>query len=220
MPTDQELERLIENFVRDEVYFREALAMGLESEDVIVRRRLIQELRFLVEDVATAQPPGEEDLRILFDQLRERFKESERYSFSHFYFRNTREDVRSDAQQSLARLQGRETKPSVQLGDPFMMHYHYVNQDQRQVANNFGGAFAASLADLPVGQWRGPFKSAYGWHLVKLSEKRDSYIPTFDEVREIVLAEWQQQQRDKANNEAFARLHKRYQVEIHSAQES
>jgi len=235
LPTDQELESLIDNFVREEVYFREALAMGLQREDVIVRRRLVQKLRFLVEDVATAQPPSDQKLRGLFNKMQDNFQEPARYSFSHFYFRNTRKDARSDARQSLDQLQflAKQAKankstannattdePPKHWGDSFMMRYHYVNQDQRQIANNFGGSFAASVAGLPAGQWRGPFKSAYGWHLVKLSDKRDSYIPDFDEVSESVLAHWHQQQRDKANEEAFARLQKSYQIEIHKTQES
>jgi len=220
LPGDRELENLIDNFVREEVYFREALAMGLERDDVIVRRRLVQKLRFLVEDVATVQTPGDEELRRLFDQLREYFLEPERFSFSHIYFRHSREDARGDAQKSLVQLKGGKGKTPKQLGDPFMMRYHYANQNQPQIAESFGGDFAAQVASLAPGQWHGPFQSAYGWHLVKLSEKRDSYTPAFDDVKESVMAQWYQQQREKANDEAFERLQKTYQIKIHQTQES
>ncbi len=220
LPTDQELAHMINNFVREEIYFREALAMELGREDVIVRQRLVQKLRFLVEEVATAQAPSDEELRELFDQMSERFLEPERFSFSHVYFRNTREDARTDAQQSLEQLQGAADKSPQQLGDPFMRRYHYANQDKPQITESFGGAFAAQVSSLSPGRWHGPFQSVYGWHLVKLSEKRDSYIPAFDQVRGSVMAEWYQQQRDKANDEAFARLRKAYQVEIHGTRES
>lgn len=220
LPTEQELERLIDNYVREEVFFREALAMELERDDVIIRRRLIEKLRFLVEDVATATPPSEEELREFYNKMQERFREPERYSFSHFYFSNdARPDARGDAERVLAQLQGSGSAPAKKLGDPFMMRYHYANQGHRQVANNFGRAFMAGLAELPGGQWSGPVPSVYGWHLVKLNEKRASYIPSYEAVKEAVLAEWQQQQRVKANNETYARLRQGYQVEIRPAQE-
>ena len=220
LPTDGELQRLIDNHVRDEVFFREALAMGLERDDVIIRRRLVEKLRFLIEDVATSTVPGEQELREFYQLMQDSFREPERYSFSHFYFSNdARSDARSDAEQALLQLTGSGAEPAKKLGDPFMMRYHYANQGQSQIGNSFGSDFALDISKLAAGPWSGPLQSVYGWHLVKLNEKTASYIPDFEQVREEVLAQWQEQQRVKANDEIFARLRAGYSVRILPGQE-
>jgi hypothetical protein len=222
-PTDETLGHLIDSYVREEMLYREALALDMQSDDVIVRRRLAQKMRFLVESIAHGKAPGDDKLRSFYDQRRELFREPERFSFSHHYFSTDgRDSAQKDAREALARLQTPETALADQpgassFGDPFMLAYHFSGEALAQVSRHFGDDFATALADLPVGGWSGPVRSAYGWHLVKLARKSESVVLPYEAVAERVLTQWQEEQRLKANERAFARLHEKYQVVISPA---
>jgi len=217
-PSAQELDFLIERYIREEVFFREALAMGMERDDVIVRRRLIEKLRFLMEDVAVSSSPDDERLQQFFELEKAHFSEPETYSFSHYYFSSeSRADAREDSGEALAQLI-QEGAPSNRLGDPFMMSYHYANKSAKKISDSFGEGFSDSLVSLTPGQWAGPVASEYGWHLVKVSHRSSAYIPVFDDVKPQVLLLWQKLQQEKFNEQTYMRLRQNYRINIHSLQ--
>ena len=205
-PTPEELNGLVEQYIQEEVYFREAQRLSLDEGDIIVRRRLVQKLRFLTEDIATGQPPSTADLRAYFDANAERYRQPERYSFSHRYFStDRREDAHADAAAALI-------DPGI-AGDPFMLQRSYAARSAQQIGNLFGTAFAEQLAALePDKRWQGPIRSAYGWHLVQLDERLPELLPPVDEVANQVASDLNMERREQANAAYYQNLLERYEV--------
>ena len=205
-PNKQELDGLISAFVKEEIYYREALLLNLEANDTIVRRRLVQKLTFLTEDIATSEPPTTEGLQSFYTAQIDKYMEPAKFSFAHRYFSTDRRDNSQDiALQAL-------TDTSLK-GDPFMLQREYAQRSQRDVGNLFGRDFAAKLAELPTSDaWQGPLKSAYGWHVVKLLNVAPARVQPFNEVAEKVKVDWQQAQRKIANESYFANLKAKYSV--------
>jgi len=208
-PTDTELDGLIQQWIREEIYYREAKAMGLDEDDVIIRRRLAQKLTFLTEDLATAEAPDEQALRDYYRANAGRYEEPEQWSFSHRYFSGERrEQAEADARAALAAIVAGDEG----IGDPFMLQRSYVARSQREIGELFGREFVGAVTELPVGGWHGPIRSAYGWHLVKVEEHEHARQRSFEEVADQVAADYRQQQRREANEAYFESLLKRYEV--------
>ncbi len=206
-PTPQELDGLVEQHIEEEVYFREAKRLSLDEGDIIVRRRLVQKLRFLTEDIATGQPPSAADLLAYFDANAARYRQPIRYSFSHRYFStDRREDARADAATALEDAKAR--------GDPFMLQRSYRAHSARQIGNLFGAFFAEQLAALEPDsdRWQGPIRSAYGWHLVQLDARLPELVPPFDEVANRVANDFNAERRARANKAYYQSLLERYEV--------
>ena len=205
-PNKQELDGLISAFVKEEIYYREALLLNLEANDTIVRRRLVQKLTFLTEDIATSEPPTTEGLQSFYTAQIDKYMEPAKFSFAHRYFSTDRRDNSQDI--ALKALTDTSLK-----GDPFMLQREYAQRSQRDVGNLFGRDFAAKLAELPTSDaWQGPLKSAYGWHVVKLLNVAPARVQPFNEVAEKVKVDWQQAQRKIANESYFANLKAKYSV--------
>ena len=205
-PNKQELDGLISAFVKEEIYYREALLLNLEANDTIVRRRLAQKLTFLTEDIATSEPPTTESLQSFYTAQIDKYMEPAKFSFAHRYFSTDRRDNSQDiALQAL-------TDTSLK-GDPFMLQREYAQRSQRDVGNLFGRDFAEKLAELPTSDaWQGPLKSAYGWHVVKLLNVAPARVQPLNEVIEKVKVDWQQAQRKVANETYFTNLKAKYSV--------
>ena len=205
-PTTEELDGLVQQHIREEVYFREAKRLSLDEGDIIVRRRLVQKLQFLTEDIATGQPPAETELRAFFEAHRERYREPARYSFSHRYFStDRRDDAEADARVALT--------DAAASGDPFMLQRAYVARSVREIGNLFGKEFAQGLTGLePADQWQGPVRSAYGWHLVRIDARLPERLPAYEEVSERVSVDFNLERRERANNAYYQSLLERYEV--------
>ena len=160
--TDRELRGLLADYLKEEILSREARALGLDRDDVIVRRRLAQKMTFLVEDTAQLAEPADEDLRRTYDAHPERFQEPARITFSHVYFNRDRRGQAAieDAKRALAELSrdGSAPDPSV-IGDRSLVPGAFANTEEREVAGQFGPAFAKEVFALPVGSWHGPVES-------------------------------------------------------------
>ena len=207
-PTEEELSGLVEAWVREEIYYREALAMGLDNNDTIIRRRLTQKLTFLTEDLADAAAPDDNALRAYYDQTQDQYLEPEKFSFEHrFFSRERRTDAYAEALSAAS-----NDEP---VGDPFMLQSSYAARSQRQLRDLFGGGFAASLADLEVSErWAGPIESAYGWHLVRLAGRTPQQLLSFEQVRNRVANDLQMQRRSLANDELYFELRNRYEIRL------
>jgi len=217
-PTPEELQALIEGRIREEVLYREALAIGLDRDDTIVRRRLAQKIEFLVADTAVAAQPDEAALAAYFKSNHDRYREPARLGFTHVYFSQDRRGARAvaDAEAVLKRLQATKGIPrnAAALGDRFMLAYDYANKGTDELARDFGQAFADVVEKLPVGKWSGPVPSGYGIHLVYVSAREDARIPPLATVRERVTADWLTDQRKSANERVYQRLRARYQITV------
>jgi peptidyl-prolyl cis-trans isomerase C len=171
-PTPQELARMVENKVQQEILYREALAMGLDKDDEIVKRRMAQKMQFLAEDVAAAREPTMAELRGWFEKNSGKFAQPPRLSFRHLYFSPDRRGprAREDAQQALAKLAGSpvDAKIAGSLADPFMFQEYYRDRAPEFLGKEMGPQFALAVAKLTPGSWQGPVESGFGWHLATL----------------------------------------------------
>jgi hypothetical protein len=215
-PTPEEMHSLIENKVRDEILYRESLALGLDQNDTIVRRRLAQKMEFLAEDTSAIRDPAAEELKAWFEENRARFALPGRMSFRHVYFSPDQRGpgARDAAVEALRKLAGKPADSPVVagIGDRFMFQDYYADRVPEQVASVFGAAFAQSLSGLAPGGWLGPVESGLGWHLVFVDSITPGRVPLFDEIEPEVKAEWFNAQRAEAKRNVFAAMRARYEV--------
>ena len=220
-PTAQELAGLIDDYIREEVLYREALAMGLDRDDTIVRRRLRQKLEFLTEEVAETAPPTEADLQVFLQQHPDAFRVEPRLAFQHIYLNRHRRGAaaNAEAQQLLAQLSTGDTATdTAALGDPFLLPSEFALSSRSEIARLFGDAFATQLQDLVPGHWMGPIESGYGLHLVFVRERVDGRVPALAEVRQAVQREWLAARRKAVNEQFYQRLRARYTVVVEQPQ--
>lgn len=212
-PGEAEMAGLLDQWLREEIYYREALALGLEADDVIIRRRLVQKLTFLTEDLATLEAPSDDALRAYHQANAERYAEPLRISFTHrFFSSDRRDDAEADARAALAALATTEGAPTPSDGDPFTLPRSFVERSQREITRLFGREFAAALAQVPTGSWQGPVASAYGWHLVRVEQVRPARPLAFEEVSDQVAADMRESRRRSANEAFYQSLLERYEV--------
>jgi parvulin-like peptidyl-prolyl isomerase len=215
-PTPQELERLVENKVQQEILYREALAMGLDKDDEIVKRRMAQKMQFLAEDVAAAREPTTAELKAWFEQHSARFAQPPRLSFRHLYFSTDRrgERARDDAQQALAKLAGQpvDTQAAGVLADPFMFQDSYRDRAPDYLAKEFGPRFALAVSKLAPGSWQGPVESGFGWHLVFVDTVIPGRVPAFEEIESDVRTAWLGEQKAQAWDKAYKKMRDGYTV--------
>ncbi len=205
-PSSRELSGLVEQFVKEEIYYREARRLGLDANDTIVRRRMVQKLTFLTEDIATAVAPQEAELRAFYNDNIDTYRVPERISFRHRYFSSDRrENAQADAEAAL-----QDVNVS---GDPFMLQREYAQRSAREIRDLFGREFADAIMQLqPAEQWQGPIKSAYGWHTVMVTNRLEATVEPFEQVRARVISDAQQATRRAANEAYYEDLKARYQI--------
>jgi hypothetical protein len=216
-PTSDELEGLIQDRVREEVYCREAVALGLDKDDAIIRRRLRQKVEFVSENVAAAAEPTDAELRAYLDAHAAAFRIEPKFTFRHVYLDPSRhgDKLAADARQLLVKLNAGGASADIsRLGDPFLLDHTFDGIPAGVIAKQFGDKFVAALGELPQGRWSGPIESGYGAHLVYLGGRVDGRTPAFDEVRDAVRVEWENAKRIEANDAYYAGLLKRYTVTI------
>jgi peptidyl-prolyl cis-trans isomerase C len=214
-PSRQEMLSLIENRIREEVLYREGLALGLDKDDTIVKRRMAQKMEFLAQDVSDAREPTSDELRTWFAKHPEQFAQPGRVTFSHLYFSpDTRgPHAHDDATEALAKLAGMpEDSPDTKtLGDPFMFQSYLADRSPEQLAKDFGPRFARSLFDLAPGSWQGPIESGYGWHLVFVESSTPGRVPAFEEVEPDAKTAWKADQHAKGWRKAYEAMRAKYE---------
>lgn len=185
-PSPAELQGLLDARIREEVLYREALALGMDKNDQIVRRRMTQKMDFLTQDLALLADPTEQELRTFYDENQDQYRTPPRLSFNHVYFSTDSRGARAeeDARRLLAELRAMTTTPETapDRGDQFLLRYEYNLQAPIEIQSDFGSEFAENLFELDAG-WQGPVYSAYGVHLVHIGEKVESRIPEFEDLR-------------------------------------
>ena len=219
-PTDAELQGLLRSHVREEVLYREGLALGLDRDDPIIRRRVGQKLEFVgasAEDVE----PGEAELQAYLDAHPAVFAVEPSFTFRHIYLdpRRREKTVAADAARMLDGLNSLESGLDASgLGDPTILPLAFDKASASRIKNTLGSQFAKALAGIAPGPWSGPVASGYGMHLVQVGERTESRIPALAEVREAVKREWQLARRVEASEKFYENLLKRYTVIIEQPQ--
>jgi hypothetical protein len=212
-PTDIELERLIESHVREEVYYRRALAMGLDLNDPVIRQRMRQKLEFLLEDLADEAAPDNEQLMKHMQSHPEEFREALQLSFTQVYLNpDKHQDIAADSVAILARLNSGAI-PETE-GDQTSLEQELLLADPFQITRIFGDSFAQQIVALQPGGWIGPLYSTYGGHLVKVSDKRDERFPPLEEVRKQVERNYLFERRQELKNITYRKLRDGYEIVI------
>ena len=220
-PTSEELEGLVRDRVREEVYCREALALGLDKDDIIIRRRLRQKMEFVTDDVVAQAQPTDDELSAYLQAHPDPFRVQRQFTFSQVYLNPEKhgENLARDTAQLLAQLNQAGGKADVSaLGDSFLLEHTFAAAPGSEVAKQFGEKFAAKLDELAPGQWQGPIESGYGVHLVFVSERTEGRLPALAEVRDAVRREWANARRLEANEKLYEAMLKRYVVTIERPQ--
>jgi hypothetical protein len=216
----QARQRLIDDYVREEVLFREAMALSLDSNDPIIRRRLIQKMDYLAQgfyDQAAALT--EEDLRRYYKQNQQDYKKAAEATFTHVFF-SSQNRSSTEAQALAAALLQQLNANDVpfehasRYGERFLYNRNYVNRQDDEIASHFGASFQQQVfAFDSAQQWQGPVESDHGWHLLLLVKNSAAYIPAFEQVSAAVLADKQRQQQRDIKRQAIDKLVAKYQIE-------
>lgn len=215
-PTADEMDGLIRDYVREEVAAREAVALGLDRDDTVIRRRLRQKLEFISEDMTSRAEPTERELQDYLAAHESMFRTERRFTFTQVYLdRERRGDrLQSDTDALLARLRADLDLDALTLGDSLLLGSHFDALPASEVAREFGEDFAKTLATLAVGSWEGPIASGYGVHLVRISRRDDGDVPSLAQSREAVEREWSNAQRAAASEAFYRGLLTHYSVKI------
>ena len=214
-PTAEEMNALVEQRVREEILSREAVALGLDKNDEIIKRRLAQKMDFLTAEVAALQDPGEDELRTWFAANTDRFALPPRLSFRHLYFSFDRgPDAMQAAAAARVKITGLLPAEAVATAtaDRFMYRDYYGERTPEQVAKEFGPDFAKALFELRPNAWQGPIRSGYGWHLVLIDAIEPGRVPQFEEVEPEVKSAWLDQRQLDSKEAAFKAMRARYTV--------
>jgi hypothetical protein len=215
-PDGEELRGLIRSYVREEVLYREGLALGLDRDDPVIRRRVGQKLEFVAENGEAAEP-SDKDLQAYLDSHRAAFAVEPQFTFRQVYLDPRRHEkaLAADAERLLAELNrpgsGRD---AAELGDPTLLPHRLERASASEVKRVLGEDFAAALAKLAPGRWQGPINSGYGAHIVLVSVRTEARAPALAEVREVVKREWERARRVEASEKFYQKLLARYAVTV------
>jgi parvulin-like peptidyl-prolyl isomerase len=219
--TQDERQRLIDAYVEEEALYREAAALGLDQSDYIIRQRMVQKVEFLLGDVAFADSSiDEEELRAYYNANLQNYVIEPSLTFTHVFFDTERrggDAADAAARDLLARLRtgGAGFNDATAEGDRFPFLRNYVERTFRYVADHFGEDFADALSGVgPADGWSGPFRSAYGLHIVLVSQRTERSIAPLEDVRDRVEADFLRDRSDAALAEIRRAVRERYIVEI------
>jgi hypothetical protein len=222
-PTAKEFDGLIQQYIKETVLYREALTMGLNKHDMIIRRRLAQKLEFLAKDLVALTPPTEAELLAYFDAHQASYQQPTLYTFTQVFFDpDKRGDATlDDAEAVKATLiaQGDAIDDAGALGDGLMLQNYYPQKDRAEIQRNLGSGFTDTLITLAPGQWHGPVLSGFGVHLVYVNSITEPPPPVFAEVRERVIADWSLDRGEELNDKFYASLREQYTIVIEEPEE-
>jgi hypothetical protein len=215
-PTRQEIEGLIQAYIKEDVLYRQAVAMGLNEDDPITRRRMAQKLEFLTSDLAQLQQPAEGELEQFFEENRESYRDPDLISFTQIFVDpDARGDATlEDAAEILAQLvaAGEPTEETTQLGDRFMLQNYFASATEMDVRRQLGSGFSEQVMKLEPGQWHGPVLSGYGVHLVYVYSFLPAPLAEFEVVQARVLEDWHTLKREEFNEQFLESLKSRYEI--------
>ena len=216
-PSAEELDGLIEDYVKEEVLYREALAMGLDKDDSVIRRRLRQKIEFLTEDAAAAVLPTEKELQAWLASHPDKFRLEPKLALRQVYISVSRHAAAatSEAGRLLGRLNsaGKELDASG-LGDATMLPHELPLSSVEEIARVFGDGFAQQVAPMEPGRWHGPVKSGYGLHLVHVSERAEGKLRPLADVRDAVQREWLEARRKEIADTSYLASRAKYSITI------
>ena len=211
-PSDAELQGLIDDYVLEEIYYRQALKMGMDENDAIVRRRLRQKMEFFTTSAAAMVEPEEEDLKQYLQQHADKYKADNRYSFEQVYISpdHSREELKQKLSETKQALQQGESVS----GDKNLLPQTLSNAGAFEVERTFGKDFSGKLDALPMGAWSDPLQSGLGWHFIKLTQRETGEMPALSQVRDAVMRDWVYEKSQTLRKDLERKLRSEYQVVV------
>lgn len=215
-PTRTELRGQIQNFIREEVMYREALSRDYDRDDLVIRRSLVRKMDFLAEGQVQARDVSEDEIKAYYNLRMERYRYPPLISFTHIYFNlDQRGDSAEQAvKQTITQLENSnpETVDLADFGDHFMLKYNYTNQSPGEIQSQFGENFSGQLIGLEPGKWHGPIMSGYGLHAVYIKNRVESRIPDWTEVRSQILNDILLEEKAAAKEQFYTEILRQYQI--------
>jgi len=213
-PSAVELDHLIESYVRDEILYREGVRLGLDRDDIVVKRRVRQKIEMIAEEDASTQAPTDADLSAYLVANQARFVQPAILTFEQVFIGESTSGrgVVHAVAVTLAAL--RKGGDPVELGKPTLLPHRLTLTPADLVARDFGASFAAALEKVPVGEWVGPIDSSFGAHYVRVLDRTPAIAPQLAAVRDHVVREWENERRQRARNDAYTKMRGEYAVSI------
>jgi len=215
-PTAEQLRALVDQKATEEILFREAVALGLDRDDQIIKRRLAQKMDFLAADLAAIDEPSKALLVEWFAKNSHRFALPPHMNFRHLYFSPDKrgDGARDAAAAALGLIAGKAAdSPEVaSVADPFMFKSYYGDATPELLAKEFGPRFAEAVFNLEPRSWQGPIRSGYGWHLVWIDSIEPGRVPAFEEVEADVKSAWHEDRYRGVKQAALMEMRSRYNV--------
>jgi peptidyl-prolyl cis-trans isomerase C len=217
-PTPEEKEGLLKKNIRDKVLYRTAIEMGLDKEDMVIQRRMVQKIEYLGADIIQPPQPNEAELVAYFEEHKDEYKLPEIITMTHLFYDPDKrgETTLDDANKALARLNAQNDPNSnlSEFGDAFMLANYYPNKTEMEIRKHFGSGFTESVFELETGKWHGPVLSGYGTHLVFVHNHEINEMPEYTDVRDMVRVDWMAMKKAELEQQYIDGLMARYEIVI------
>mgnify|MGYP001554409454 CR=1 FL=1 len=207
-PTEEELEAQIENLIKDEIYYKEAVDLGLDRSDIAVKRRLRQIMEMMMDDMATVYP-SEDQLKTYLSENQDKFRRDPYISFRHIYFSSENRETALDV---LGKLKDTLPVDERSFDGLALIPNEFSEESYRSVERLFGKSFTEEVFTLKPGIWQGPVESAYGYHLVYISELTEGFVPELSEIWDEVEREWSVEKRTQVKDQQYQKIRERYTI--------
>jgi hypothetical protein len=215
-PSEKELQGLVEDYVRDEVFYREGRAAGLDRDDVVIRRRVRQKMEFLADDISALEPT-EAELAAYLTSHSEHFRTEDRLTFRHIFLSATRRTsaIEADSMHLAKVLDGAGAdRSSTDLGDPFLLGDQFQEMSSSDLAAVFGHGFAERISTVEAGWWQGPISSSFGQHFIFVRERTPGIVPPLNKIRQAVGRDWANARRLDVEQKLYGSIKARYAVVV------
>ncbi|MCB1922474.1 MAG: peptidyl-prolyl cis-trans isomerase [Gammaproteobacteria bacterium] len=215
-PTQAEIEGLVADHIKEEILYREAKALGLDDDDLIIRRRLRQKMEFINQDLSVPREPTDAELEQYLQANLDHYRGADRFSFEQVFLAGGGEDVATRAARLLRELHAAQDGVAVAgaAGDPTLLPARMREASAAEAARVFGSAFSDRLAEMPVGAWAGPYTSTFGVHLVRVTARDTATAPTLANRRTALVRDWRAAQRQQADERLYQAIRARYTVRV------
>jgi hypothetical protein len=213
-PSAADVNHMIDSYVRDEILYREGVRLGLERDDIVVKRRVRQKIEMIAEEDASTRAPADADLSAYLTANHARFVQPALLTFEQVFIGESTSGPGVVHAMALTRVALRQGADAREVGKPTLLPHQMTRTPADLVARDFGAPFAAALEKVPVGQWVGPISSSFGAHYVRVSDRTPAVAPQLATVRNQVVREWENERRQRARNDAYTKMRGEYTVSI------
>ncbi|HLF30866.1 MAG TPA: peptidylprolyl isomerase [Xanthomonadales bacterium] len=213
-PTPEELQVLVDNYIREEILYREGVAMGLDRNDPVIQRRVVQKLDVLSEESSSLTPPGEAELASYLRKNAGRYVRPAVFDYHQVMFDPSRHGASLEADFNAALAELNAGADPAAMGDASLLPAKAEAVPLDRVELEFGQEFAAAIQALPVGSWQGPVRSGFGVHIVRIDRKIEAQATSLTEVRAAVERDWEYERRETAREAFYQDALRNYDIRI------